>query len=67
MSLTETKIIDQISVNDENIVFIRESNIVLRDNVEISRTYHRTSLTPNQDVSIWPKKVQEICAAAWKD
>jgi hypothetical protein len=64
--LTETKIIDQISVNDENIVFIRESNIVLRDGAEISRTYHRTSLTPGQDVSAFSQKVQDICAAAWK-
>jgi hypothetical protein len=64
--LTESKIIDQITVNEENIVFIRESNIVLRDGVEISRTYHRTSLTSGQDVSVWPQKVQDICAAAWK-
>ena len=66
MSLTETKTLDQILVNNENIVFIRESNIVLRDGVEISRTYHRTSLTPDQDVSNWPQQVQDICAAAWK-
>lgn len=66
MSLSETKIIDQISVNDENIVFIRESSIVMRDGVEISRTYHRSSLTPGQDTSTLPKKVQDICAAAWK-
>lgn len=64
--LTETKIIDQISVDDNNVVYIRESNIVLRDGIEISRTYHRTTLTPKQDVSGWPQKVQEICAVAWK-
>jgi len=64
--LTESKIIDQITVNEEGIVYIRESNIIMRDGVEISRTYHRTSLTPEQDVSIWPQKVQDICAAAWK-
>lgn len=64
--LTETKIIDQIFVNDENIVSIRESNIIMRDGVEISRTYHRTSLTSGQDASVWPQKVQDICAAAWK-
>jgi hypothetical protein len=66
MALIKTKNIDQIFVNAENIVFIRESNIVILDGVEISRTYHRTSLTPDQDVSNWPQKVQDICAAAWK-
>ena len=65
--LTETKAVDQISLDSENTVFIREANIVLRDGVEISRTYHRTSLTPGQDVSAWPQKVQDICTAAWKD
>lgn len=63
--LTENKVIDQISVDENNIVHIREATIILRDDSEISRTYHRTTLVPNQDVSDWPQKVQDICAAVW--
>lgn len=63
--LTETKIIDQIVVGDNNVVHVRESNIILRDGVEVTRSFHRTTLTPGQDVSAWPQKVQGICAAVW--
>lgn len=64
--LTESKIIDQITVSADDVVHIRESNIVSRDDIEIARTYHRTTLVKGQDVSAWPQKVQDICAAAWK-
>lgn len=63
--LTESTIIDQIFVDENNIVHIREATIISRDDVEISKTYHRTTLVPNQDVSSWPQKVQNICAAVW--
>lgn len=64
--LTENKLIDQITVDQEGVVHIRESTIILRDGVEISKSYHRTTLVKGQDVSSWPQKVQDICAAAWK-
>jgi len=64
--LSETKIIDQIFVGQDDVVHIREASLVFRDSVEISRTYHRTTLIKNQEVSVWPQKVQDICAAAWR-
>lgn len=65
--LTESKIIDQITVGEDNVVHIRESNVISRDGAEIAKTYHRTTLVKGQDVSSWPQKVQDICAAAWKE
>jgi hypothetical protein len=64
--LTESKIIDQITVGENNVVHIRESNVISRDGVEIARSYHRTTIVKGQDVSAWPQNVQDICAAAWR-
>jgi len=33
--------------------------------VQLSQTYHRTSLTPGQDITDQPANVQAICNAAW--
>lgn len=65
--LTESKSIDQIAVDENSVVHIRESNVIGRDGVEIAKTYHRTTLVKGQDVSAWPRKVQDICAVAWKE
>lgn len=64
--LTESKIIDQITVGAEDVVHIRESNVINKDGIEIARTYYRTTIVKGQDVSAWPQKVQDICVAAWK-
>ena len=63
--LTETKQVDQVMIDQNKIVHIRESIIVFRDGVEIARTYHRTTLAPGSDTSAWPENVQAICQAAW--
>ena len=65
MSLTETKVIDQITVIENGVIFVREANRVLRDGVEIAKTYHRSSLTPGQDLTGVPANVVAICNAAW--
>ena len=36
-----------------------------KDGKEISKTYHRTSLTPAQDLTGQPANVVAICNAAW--
>lgn len=65
--LTEKKLIDQITVDQEGVVHIRESTIIFRDGAEISKTYHRTTIVKGQDVSSWPQKVQRICTATWAE
>ena len=64
-TLTETKVIDQITVTENGIVLYREATRILKDGDEIAKTYHRTSLTPGQDLTGQPDNVTAICNAAW--
>ena len=63
--LTKSVVVDQITVTENGIVLFREATRVLEDGVELSKTYHRSSLTPGQDISGVPANVQAICNAAW--
>jgi DNA-binding transcriptional LysR family regulator len=67
MALTETKVIDQITVTENGIVLYREATRILKDGEQIAQTYHRTSLTPGQDLTGQPANVQAIATAAWTD
>lgn len=65
MSLTETKVIDQITVTENGIVLYREATRITRDGEQIAQTFHRTSLTPGQDLTDQPTQVVAICNVAW--
>jgi hypothetical protein len=65
MSLAETNVIDQITVTDKGIVLYREATHIIRDGEQIAQTYHRTSLTPAQDLTGQPDNVVAICNVAW--
>jgi len=45
----------------------REATRILKDGDEIAKTYHRSSLTPGQDLTGQPANVVAICNAAWTD
>jgi DNA-binding transcriptional LysR family regulator len=63
--LTKEVKIDQITVTENGIVLYREATRILEDGVELSKTYHRSSLTPGQDLAGVPENVVAICNAAW--
>jgi DNA-binding transcriptional LysR family regulator len=65
MSLTKTTVIDQITVTENGIVLYREATRIMEDGNQISQTYHRSSLTPAQDLTGVPANVVAICNAAW--
>jgi hypothetical protein len=65
MALTETKVIDQITVTENGIVLYREATRILKNGEQIAVTYHRTSLTPAQDLTGHPEQVVAICNVAW--
>ena len=67
MALAETKVIDQITVTENGIVLYREATRILKDGEQIAQTYHRTSLTPAQDLTGVPSNVVAICNTAWTD
>ena len=64
-TFTETKVIDSITVTENGIVLYREATRILKDDDEIAKTYHRSSLTPGQDLTGQPANVVAICNAAW--
>jgi hypothetical protein len=65
MSLTKTTIVDQITVTENGTVLYREATRIMEDGNEISKTFHRTSLTPSQDLTGQPANVVAIATAAW--
>jgi archaellum component FlaF (FlaF/FlaG flagellin family) len=67
MSLTKTKSVDQITVTENGTVLYREATRIMEDGNEISKSYHRTSLTPGQDLTDQPAQVVAICNAAWTE
>ena len=65
MSLTKQVVIDQITVTENGIVLYREATRILEDGKELSKTYHRNSLTPGQDLTGVPANVVAHCNTAW--
>jgi hypothetical protein len=67
MSLQEVKVIDNITVTENGIILYREATKILKDGNEIAKTYHRTSLTPGQDLTGEPSNVVAICNLTWTE
>jgi len=65
MSLTKQIVVDQITVTENGIVLYREATRIMEDGTQLSQTFHRTSLTPGQDLTGIPANVVAICNAAW--
>jgi hypothetical protein len=65
MALTKTTVVDQITVTENGIVLYREATRIMEDGNQLSQTFHRTSLTPAQDLTGQPANVVAICNAAW--
>jgi len=67
MALTEKTIIDKIEVLESNSIQVRTANVIEKDGVEISRTFHRHVVNPSNDISQEDAKVQAIANAIWTD
>jgi hypothetical protein len=65
MSLTKSTVIDQITVSEKGIILYREATRIMEDGVQLSQTYHRSSLTPGQDLTGVPANVVAHCNTAW--
>jgi hypothetical protein len=65
MAITKTTVVDQITVTENGIILYREATKIIEDGVELTKTYHRSSLTPGQDLSGHPANVVAIAQAAW--
>ena len=67
MALTETTKVDLIELVETNHIQVRTATIIEKDGVEISRTFHRHSLRPGEDVSNEDAKVQAIANVIWTE
>lgn len=65
MAITKEKVVDQITVTENGTVLYREATRIMEDGKELSKTYHRTSLSPQDDLSNQPANVVAICNTAW--
>ena len=65
MAITKETAIDQITVTENGIILYREATRIMEDGTELTKTYHRTSLVPGQDILNEPSNVVAICMVVW--
>ena len=63
--ITKETVVDQITVTENGIILYREVTRIIEDGKVLTQTYHRTSLTPGQDLEGQPANVVAICNVAW--
>ncbi len=51
MAITKETVVDQVTVTENGIVLYREATRIIEDGKVLTQTYHRTSLTPGQDLA----------------
>ena len=68
MALTEEIVQDKIEiVGDYKHIQVRTATVIKRDDVEISRSFSRHVVAPNDDVTGESTEVQAICAVVHTD
>ena len=68
MALAETIEYDKIEVVGQfKSVQVREATVIKKDDKELTRSFERYVLHPDQDISAEPAEVSAICNAAWTD
>ena len=65
MAITKETAVDQITVTENGTILYREATRIIEDGTELTKTYHRNTLTPAQDLTGVPEKVVAICNTAW--
>ena len=63
--ITELSIIDKIEVLEDGHIQIRRADKVLRDGVEIAKTYHRSVLAPGDNLTNQDPRVIAVANAVW--
>ena len=67
MALIERQLVDLVELVQSNHIQVRTANIIERDGVEVTRTFHRHVLAPGDDVTNEDTKVQAIANAVWTE
>jgi hypothetical protein len=62
--LTEETVQDKIEiVSEHKFIQVRTATVIRRDGVEISRSFHRHVVAPNEDITGESAEVQAVCNA----
>jgi hypothetical protein len=65
--INKETVVDQITVTENGIILYREATKIIEDGVELTKKYHRTSLTPGQDLTGQPAQVAAIANTVWTE
>ena len=63
--LTKEIVLDQITADEHGNIMYREVTRIMEDGKELSRAYHRSSLSPGADLTGVPARVAAIAAVVW--
>jgi urease accessory protein UreE len=63
--ITELSSIDKIEVLEDGQIQVRRADKVLRDDVEIAKSYHRHVLSPGDDLTGQDAKVAAVAITVW--
>lgn len=67
MSLEKVKVLDQIEIKANGVIFVKELNQIIEDGQIISSIPHRTSYVPGSDISEAIDQVKEAAAIFWTE
>jgi hypothetical protein len=65
MAIEKQTVLDQITVTENGIILYREATRIIEDGTVLTQTYHRSSLTPGEDLSDKLEKVVAIAETVW--
>ena len=65
MALTKVVVVDQITATENGTILFREATRIVEDGVQLSESYHRSSLAPDSDLTDVPAQVAAIAAVVW--
>lgn len=63
--LEEISVIDQINVLEQGHIQVRRADRIFKDGIEISKSYHRHVLAPNDSLDGEDERVVAIANAVW--
>ena len=65
MTIEKIKVVDQITATENGTILFREATRIMEDGVQLSETYHRSSLAPDSDLTDVPAQVAAIASVVW--
>jgi len=65
MTIEKIKVLDQITATENGTILFREATRIVEDGVQLSESYHRSSLAPDADLTDVPASVAAIAAVVW--